>query len=160
MEIIRLLLRIILFWIAAEILTFLHELGHAIAGLLLTRERVVIHMGNPGKRYPHVHFGRLEIRLHNFVPFVGFTYIDETRLNRAQRLWFYLGGPLMSLALTVLLFSTAATYGSETLRVFASMALIQLLITAIPMNYPRFFGAYADMPSDGMWVVQLLQRKI
>ncbi|HPW53899.1 MAG TPA: hypothetical protein PLI19_01725 [Erysipelotrichaceae bacterium] len=154
----------VLFIIVAQVLTLLHELGHAIGALVTSEKEVLVVLGRTRKDSMKEVFsiGRLKIKLGLFSPVTGFTHIEMSNLSRAQLMAFYFGGPLMSLSLTFILFVVnQQLINSEVHKIirFASVyALIQFFITALPIRYPDFWGDYGNLESDGLSILKLFRK--
>jgi hypothetical protein len=72
----------------------------------------------------------------------------------------YAGGPLVTaLLLAVLLFDATLVPWPQSLLVCAGVpaAAWQLVVTAVRMRYPRWFGPYAGRVSDGYRIVHVLR---
>lgn len=166
MPVVRFLLQVIRFLIAMYFVTFLHELGHAIPGLILTDYNANIALG-PFDSRPARHtlrLGRLLIHWHGFGFFMGRVDFGGNEFTKKQASWVIAGGPLMSLVLFfVFLFAGQYTLNVGALSSFllyvAKMFLIQFFITGIPWRYPAFFGDYNGMASDGLNLWHLLRGK-
>ncbi|MDQ8185368.1 M50 family metallopeptidase [Pelagicoccus sp. SDUM812002] len=75
---------------------FLHELGHALLALLVTRQRVEVEVGSSGKR-GSVNLGRLTLGFRSSGHRYGATRYDREEETRGRQAWVALGGPLASL---------------------------------------------------------------
>ena len=117
---------VLILFVIWPLLTLWHELGHALVPLWAGRSPVRIRLGT-GRLGCTVQFGRLGLRIAP-VP-LGFGWCEWTPpADRAWAMAAHLLGPCAS----------------------AAIALMQCLCTAVPMRYPRWFGAYAGQPSDGL----------
>lgn len=152
----------LLFLVIIPIITFIHELGHAIPALLFTKEKVLIRLGKRKntKASKNLKISRLTIEFSSFSPITGFTFWDDSKMNINQLLITYLGGPLISLLLALLFYflSNNATFFSQSFMAFVgNWFLFQFAITAIPMYYPSFMGDYKGVESDGMRILHLFK---
>lgn len=160
------LLPFALAFLISPLVTFLHEMGHALVGLMITREKVIIQMGGYLKAQQwrrRFQIGRLEIRWVTWRSgFTGFCYtIIHKKTPIFYMIVFTLAGPMASLILSFLLLYIGFV-SMPALKLFfwagAGAAFAQFLMTAIPMHYPRWMGYYAGKPSDGATALMLLSR--
>lgn len=155
-------------YVISPAVTFLHEMGHALVGLLITKEKVIIQMGgllkSPRWR-KSIKIGRLEIRWVTWKSgFIGFCYTVVNKKTPLRYLvLFTMAGPLASLLLAIFLFFSGLEIQSAPLQILlwgsAAAACSQFLLTAIPMHYPRWMGTYAGKPSDGATALILIARQ-
>jgi hypothetical protein len=162
MEALSFLVKFLFAWLVlAPLCTCLHEIGHAGLALLLTDQQIRFQLGSKGKKLK-LDLGRLTITLF-FEPMAIYGLYqleDKTRLTFKQDLWITLGGPLMSLLLTILFASLAWTSGWATLwTILFIINLIAFLNTAFPWTYPNWQGIQAGIPSDGRQILKLLYGK-
>ena len=80
--ILEIILNIILFYLIFLITTIVHEFGHALPALVLTKADVKIILGKNNEKLRKISLGRLEINLKGFNPFAGFTYWNESEIAR------------------------------------------------------------------------------
>jgi hypothetical protein len=148
-------------WILGVPLTLLHELGHALAALGLGVRRVTVHVGRPPARSRVL--GRLELRLRllNRPRWAWYGRIEASgEVSTGRAVAATAAGPLVTAAvLASLLVAAAFVPWPPVLVVWVVAAAVtwQLLVTAIPMRYPRWFGPYAGRVSDGYRIVRLLR---
>ena len=150
-------------WVLPMPLTLLHELGHALPLLAFSRDLVVVKVGGSPRR--KLSLGRLllEVRLLNRRRWGWFGNVeapDAEPLSRGRMLIVLDGGPLVSaLLLTAFLVAAALVPWQPVLVVWAGVIAVawQLLVTAIPMRYPRWFGPYAGRVSDGYRISHLFR---
>lgn len=138
--------------------TFLHELGHALPTLKLTDKRATIYLGSViCHDCPRLQFKHLEIvwgyNLHPMSPLVGRVNTDWSVISPQHQLRIIAGGPLVSLLIVIIagIFAYLArhTTSGNIAQFVAEAALIQFILTAIPMTYPNWMRGYAGLPSDG-----------
>lgn len=149
-------------WVLPTPLTLLHELGHAVAALPFVQGRIVVSVGRQPAR--PLTLGRLELRIRPLNGprwgWFGHVEADEETTSRGQAVVVVLGGPVAT-ALVVAVLVVVATFvpwpPSMLLWGAALTAGWQLLVTALPMRYPRWFGPYAGRISDGYRIVELLR---
>lgn len=151
-------------------LTLLHELGHASAALLLTDSDVTVILGAGSAIRADAAYrlawkwGRLQFVLHPFSTFFGFC-----RWGKSDSWWKTIlicgAGPLFSLAAAALIWLLDTAVQPE-LGVFDNLpqwaggyAFIVFLLTALPLRYPSWWGAYKGRDSDGMRIYRLLNHK-
>ena len=145
----------------APVLTFLHEIAHAAVGLLVGPERTWIELGS-GERRRSFRLGRIDVHMHTPLWFFsGHMGYEGTRPSPRGEVAVSVAGPLsslvMGLGLLVVHWNTKLPPGPFHL-VFAGAqwALIQTLMTGIPMVYPAGMPGYAGKPSDGLRAVRCL----
>lgn len=145
------------------LLTLLHELGHAVGGLVTTGGWVQASLGGPGSSRPAwtVHLGRLIVELRAFTVFFGACRREHPPATWRGEALFYALGPATSLlcAGVFLALVQTETWLDPFLRSAASGALFQFLVTSIPIRYPSWLGAYAGYRSDGAAIVACLRAR-
>ncbi|WP_461535105.1 hypothetical protein [Spongorhabdus nitratireducens] len=146
--------------LVAPILTLLHELGHAIP-VLASGGKAEILLGERNYRIT-LKLKNLQIRIAGLSFFNGHCYWERDMPARLTLLALVLG-PLVSLAMSLAAFSLIFTpgYASAVYSLATFIAVssaIQFLMTALPMQYPRFLSGYAGMQSDGYQIVQVLRQ--
>jgi hypothetical protein len=150
-------------WVLAVPLTLLHELGHALTALALGVRRVIVRVGwQPTRAWA---LGRLELRIRfvNRQSWAWFGTIetpDEDDVSRGRAIAVLAAGPAVSaVVLAGLLAATALVPWPAVILVWVVAVSVawQLIATAVPMRYPRWFGPYAGRVSDGYRIVRLLR---
>lgn len=161
----------ILFFVTAPLLTLIHELGHALAGLSIGAGQVTIQLGALAatqKVIWHLDLGRIRITLARWTPFfVGFARMnDPPEITSRQKVWFYLSGPLTSLIVLIVLSmpafvirNDASQFANSVLQYSAGFACIELMMTASPMRYPKWMGAYAGKHSDMACAIRVFRNR-
>ena len=154
MEIALWVLQVGVFWlVTVPLLTLVHELGHALAGLITTRGWVTAAIGTGGDPRT-IGLGRLKIELRPFSGIVGSCHREYRSGSGRGEALFYGAGPLLSLVSAAILgyLRTSAT-GNSTLAQMLTLgnyaALLQLIAMLVPVRYPSWLGAYAGYLSDG-----------
>jgi hypothetical protein len=151
--------------VGGPLLTLLHELGHAVPAALLTGRRVMV---NQGARPSLLRFSlwRLDFRLRPLVGFrtawFGFYESEAEDVSRAKRAVIAGAGPATSLLAFFALSLLAASlpYPASWFVWSAGIgALIQFLVTALPLRYGRVFGPYSGRISDGRRIVELVRGR-
>lgn len=93
-------------WGFFAVAILLHEFGHAIPALWLTKENVSIQLGRwqPGVRRVHLPLGRLNIyiTLNPFRWVQGLCLYTGTNLSASQKIFIIAGGPVVSLSVSAL----------------------------------------------------------
>lgn len=142
---------------------FLHELGHALAALAFTRQRVAMEVGSAGKR-GGFRLGRLELTLRSRGLRYGATRYDRSSESRATQVLVALGGPAASL-LAFSLFvwmMVGALLGSWLWIAWLGLAVANfriLIVSVWPLEY-RPDGEEGDAwLSDGLDVWRLVRKK-
>jgi hypothetical protein len=146
----------------------LHELGHAIPALLMTRDEVTIYIGSFGSPYNSFHFtiGRLEFycKYNPLLWYRGCCQCSQHYLSIDQRIWFVAGGPIASIFETVgtwLLISNLQQEGFFRI-VFGSIFVISLGATAyslFPNPAPRYTSSGYTVYSDSYQIFRLIRMK-
>jgi hypothetical protein len=154
---------VLLTWVLPVPLTLLHELGHALPMLALSRGHVVVRVGR--QPAPAISVGRLELRIRWLNSprwgWFGFVEGEGEEPTRARRVAILAGGPLVSAVVLVGLIAGAASVPwPPSVLLWAPAVAVgwQLLVTGLPMRYPRWFGPYAGRVSDGYRILRLLRH--
>jgi hypothetical protein len=141
-------------------LTLLHELGHAVTAALLTRSRVTVSQGLQPSPF-RFSVWRLDFRLRPLVGFrsawFGFYEYDANGIPPARRAVIAAAGPATSLLAFVglSLLARSLSYPASWFVWSAAIgAAVQLLVTALPMQYGRLFGPYNGRNSDGRRIAE------
>ena len=149
--------------VIVQLATLFHELGHALAGLIFTKEDVNILLGRrrSKRKLRKLELGRLVINFNGIDPLTGFSWLDESRLTKFQRLVFYAGGPLVSLLMGIIFYLIGRNIDHQVVsriaQLFSSWLLVQFLFTAIPLEYPAWFAGYGGQSSDGRIIARLIK---
>ena len=149
--------------VIVQLATLFHELGHALAGLIFTKEDVNILLGKrrSKRKLRKLVLGRLVINFNGIDPLTGFSWLDESRLTKFQRLVFYAGGPLVSLLMGLTFYLIGRNIDHQVMsriaQLFSSWLLVQFLFTAIPLEYPAWFAGYGGQSSDGRIIARLIK---
>jgi hypothetical protein len=162
MEILSDIISFLLYLLVAWPLCFvLHEVGHAIMFLLLTKQKVTFQFGAQGTKR-EIHWGRLTIHLYlEPSALLGARYFHEdyAALSRNQIVWITLGGPLASLLATILCGALwLATNNVDPWRGLTIINFVTVLNTSIPGYYAKWQGIQGGIPNDGLQMVQLFQK--
>lgn len=152
----------LIFYIASLIVTTIHELGHAVAALLLYKEKVTVYLGcnndTEGKR---IQVGRLVIYFNTTTSswFTGSCSVDDGAPFSINRLMlFHLGGPLASL--TVLLLCSMLLF----FKILPAFIILPCFILAFflftdvttSITWNKDDGNYM---TDGRTIYDMLRRK-
>ena len=145
------------FWIVTvPLLTLLHELGHALLALAFTKGIVSVSVGNPVTPGYLVQVGRLQIRLRPFSTIFGLIEHTVDGLTSSQRAAIVAAGPVSTCLLLIILtyfayFSGFVPAYFQPILVSAQYAAImQTIMTGIPLRYPNWLGSYGGKESDGL----------
>jgi hypothetical protein len=162
MEILSFSIRFLLYLlIAFPICLVLHELGHATMILLLSKQKVAFQFGVNGTKR-EIQLGRLTILLY-FEPsalfFCRYRLENKMELSKRQDFGITIGGPIASL-LSAILCGVLwwVSNGADPWTGFTMINLAIFLNTSIPTQYPKWQGAQAGIPNDGLQLVQLLRQ--
>lgn len=164
----EIILNIILFYVVFLLSTIIHELGHALPALILTKENVRIILGRNDKMLKELSLGRLDIYLKGLNPFVGFTYWGETTLTNLKKIVILAGGPIFSsvFGIGLLLFSRniggklllETIFLKEMLTFAGNYHLYIFISTSVPIIYPKWWPGYSGYPSDGYQILKLFKK--
>lgn len=165
----ELVLNIIIFLAIFQGATLIHELGHALPALILTKERVKIILGRRQGRLKKISLGRLYIETRGFNPLIGFTRWEEAKLTRFRKIIILAGGPIFSLVLGIWFLIIGRNIGGKLLldsilleKLFSFAGNYQIflfILVSIPIIYPEGQGAYSNFPSDGYQILKLIKAK-
>ncbi|PVY40858.1 M50 family metallopeptidase [Pontibacter virosus] len=143
----------------------LHELGHALTALLLTRQKVTVYVGSYGdqRKGLRMNAGLLEIWFrYNFFSWQsGLCVISARDLSVTRQLLIVLAGPLAStlIALTACYLTFALElHGAVKLicLVFLGCALLDLVVNLVPSSTPILLYDGSVAYNDGYRLKQLL----
>lgn len=151
---------LLIFFLWAPIVTFLHELGHATSALLVTRAPIEVKLGKAPRRY-HFRLGRLRFSLgttlNPLLLSTGFCTWDGTRIGHWAHIFILLSGPMASwhqlVVYSVLAYYWQGTFAGWLMQLASFMALSSLALTIFPWRYPHWWGGYGGTSSDGLAVV-------
>lgn len=155
------MLVILLFYLViCPITVLLHEIGHGLGVILSSKAHAHIYLGNINeKNIENFRLGRLHF--HIIWSFVGYCSFGKT-LNKRQRVIALLGGPAMSLLISLLCLLIALNIPGgdihSLLRGTAILNFFQFFFTIIPITYPRWMFGYGGLPSDGLQLLRLLRN--
>ena len=168
---IDIILNIIIFGMVFQFSTIIHELGHAILALLLTKEKVKITLGKLGKNNKNlgkISLGRLDIELKGFNPLIGLVNFEESNITNFKSIIILATGPIVSLVLGIILLFMSRNMGNKLLLetillkemfIFAgNYQLFTFISTSIPIIYPNWWIGYANRPSDGYQILNLIKN--
>lgn len=160
----EILLYILVLLIGLPFTILIHETGHALALVCATREGVAkVYLDDlNGTNKENFRVGR--IHYHIVWGMVGVCYIDSIKDMRGfQKIMVYIGGPLMTLIFTIILFlyfydHPFNWYINYFITGMFWMNIIQFISTIIPMTYPKWIGPYGGDESDGYKILKVLKR--
>ena len=165
--ILELFLNIILFFMIFQISTIIHEIGHALPALILTKENVKLTLGKNNKKLIKTSFRRLDIEIKGLNLFTGFVYWNESKLTKSQKILILAGGPIVSLVFGIMLLLISKNMENQLLleRIFlkeminlaGNYQLVTFIATAIPIIYPKWWAGYGGHPSDGYQILRLMK---
>lgn len=148
----------------------IHELGHAFAALLLTKENVIVIIGdskvkdNPPKFSISWRWGRLRYVILPF-RYYGFCNVKFMMEPRYIPILISAAGPIASLLLSLLMWLIAVKFPSQNetvnllLKGVALYSLWLFIVSAIPIRYPSWWGAMRGRFSDGGRIVYILKYR-
>lgn len=162
MEIIQMAANICAFVIVFQLTTIIHELGHAVPARIFSKDKVTIYLG-VGNSKRNFKIGGLQVVLRGFHPFTGFALWNGDKLTRLGKILSTLGGSLISLIVGLgLLLFTGKVSNIILNNLFTFMSyynLFQFIVTAIPIKYPSWWGAYGGVTSDGYKALAIFKEK-
>jgi len=140
-------------------------LGHAIPALIFGNEPVHIYVGSYGNPA-----GSLKLKIGRLTAFLKITFLDwnlgvcQWKSTRAitfwQQLLFIIGGPVMSLIISIIAFVFLIEGGSDgritLLSIVALSAFWDFLVNMIPWNRPVYLQGGQITYNDGTSLLQLL----
>lgn len=158
------LVYIVLGLILTPIITLIHELGHAIAGLIFTNKDVKIKIGNANLN-KKLKILRLIIEFNGYNSIINLNYglTEWNKPNKAyQSIIIYLSGPLFSLLMFILssyiiLICNEYNIIYILFQIFSLLTFIQFIFTIFPIKYKNY--AYYKNKSDGYKIIELLNNK-
>jgi tetratricopeptide (TPR) repeat protein len=163
-----LLILVALFLITRPLTIFLHELGHAIPTLLLTKQKVTIYIGSYGdpKKSLSINLGMLVI-LFRYNPFawkLGFCVPSAKTISINHQIICTMAGPLTSIIIAGIVSYIAFAYDLHGLsKLFVTTlfvsALVDLLINLIPNSAPVTLYEGNIIRNDGYKLRQLYYYK-
>lgn len=146
----------------------LHELGHAILALLITRDEVTIYIGSIDSPYNsfHVTIGRLDIycKYNPLLWYKGCCLSSVDYLSINQRIWFVAGGPIASILETIVTYLLISNLQQEGFFriVFGSIFVISVGATAyslFPNPAPRYTPSGYAVYSNTYQIFRLIRMK-
>ncbi|NMA83750.1 MAG: hypothetical protein GX962_07805 [Epulopiscium sp.] len=165
--ILEIILNIILFLMIFQISTIIHEFGHALLALILTKKNVKITLGRNNEKLKRISLRRLDIELKGFNPFTGSAHWNESKLTKFQRIMILAGGPIVSLVLGIVLLLISRNMQDkllieiillkEMIILAGNYQLVTFISTSIPIIYPKWWVGYGDYPSDGYQIIKLMK---
>lgn len=143
---------------------YFHEMGHAFFAIIFTKHEVKIRFGGKLDK-KSLKIGRLVICLNGFSPYYGSVDWDNESLSTIKRILIYLGGPIFSLMLSLLLWKLIRfgifSYVNEGIMQFIFLwSVWQFIATITPIKYTKFFGGYEGMNSDGLNAFNIFNEQI
>ena len=145
-----------------------HELGHAIPALLMTRGEVTIFIGSFGNPYQsfNVKIGRINFycKYNPLLWYKGCCLCSDNYLSINQQIWYVAAGPIASILETILTWFLISNLQQEDfLRiVFGSIFVISLGATGyvlVPNPVPRYTASGYPIYSDTYQIFRLLRLK-
>jgi hypothetical protein len=161
-EVMGILLFAIFYILIIPMCVLLHEVGHGLGVVLSSGARASIYLGkfNEKENKKNFHIGRLDFHIQ--WSYFGCCY-SAGDLKKNQELAFFIGGPLMSLILSLISFwlwsTTSDGVFHSLFQGITMFSITQFLITAIPIKYPKWMGSYSGFSSDGLQLLKILKSK-
>ncbi|MCJ8288990.1 MAG: hypothetical protein HRT58_06200 [Crocinitomicaceae bacterium] len=154
--------------IARPLTTLLHELGHAIPALLITKSDVLVYVGSFGDRKGslNIKLGRLIIYLkyNIFLWFRGVCIPMEKMIPFKKQMLFVVAGPFVSLTIALISVYMIISIkpninGLAFLLSFTISALIDFLINIIPSEKKIILENGDEIGNDGAQLKSLFSRR-
>lgn len=151
-------------WGFLAIMILLHELGHAIPALWLTKDRVSVSIGiwRPGRRRLHLTLNRLDIYViaNPIRWYQGICCHSGANLSIWQRIAITAGGPVVSLLVTTLSIITLSLWqpaGQLGLYALVFTAVSTLLVAGSFSGSARYFDGtnMRKCPNDAAKIIEL-----
>ena len=150
------------------LITFLHELGHAIPAVLLTKQRVGIYIGSNGNLKNGIHFkvGLLEVWINISTSLIKggvcVPYAKSISINK--EILIILCGPIFSLIVASIIFGYGMYYDWHGalkffFGIFIFLSTLDVLVNLIPINSPAFVSNNIKIYNDGYRIRTLLLYK-
>ncbi|WP_343840015.1 site-2 protease family protein [Salinibacillus aidingensis] len=160
-SLIDLLIIIIFYTLIIPACVLLHELGHAFGVVLFSKKRATVYLGHNRKGKETFRVGRISFCIK--WSSVGFCGWEHKEASVFQRVMVFGGGPLVSFVLFSLFFILTFHHTlHEDFNLLCNgiwiFNLINFAVTAFPFIYPKWWGPYAGLPSDGYQIYQTLKR--
>ncbi|MEG0772837.1 site-2 protease family protein [Clostridium sp.] len=164
MEMINIILNILMWISIVQLTTIAHELGHAIPALFFSKDKVRMYLGIAKNNEKSYSIGSLQVVFRGFHPFTGFVRWNNNKLSRIQESIAVIGGPITSLLIAISLFLFGNSFGSGVLtnmiKLTAYYNFYQFIVTAIPIQYPSWWGGYGGYKSDGLNALEMLKIEV
>lgn len=150
------------------ITVLLHELGHGLTALLVTRGKVSLFLGSYGDRGKGYRFGfgRLELYISKGIYYqgAGLCIVESTNLSIARRMAYIAMGPGASLVAAVLFFALGtSTWVNEDIARMAIFcflsASLDLVINLVPRKAPITLHDGGKTYNDGRLLLMLWSRR-
>jgi apolipoprotein N-acyltransferase len=128
--------------------------------IITSKSHARVYLGNrDDSNKENFRIGRLHFHIN--WSYVGFASWEGEKLSKRQQIASFAGGPIMSFILVLLFVLIAILVPQKDLHSLfwgaAFFNFVQFMVTIIPMNYPRWWGAYDGHPSDGLQLLRLLK---
>ncbi|MEG2290697.1 MAG: hypothetical protein RSA29_14835 [Clostridium sp.] len=162
-DILNIACNIMVMLLVFQLTTIMHEVGHAIPAIIFSKDIVNISLGvDRGNTIKSLVIGKLTISLRTLNPFIGIVTWSDINISKNQKALITIGGPILSLVISIILFALTKKIQSELLKSILTFSafcnFIQFIMTIIPIKYPKYYGAYAGHLSDGSKLISLLKN--
>ncbi|MGF2614673.1 M50 family metallopeptidase [Rossellomorea aquimaris] len=159
---------LIVYLILVPLAVLLHEIGHALGAVLLTKQtRAHVYLG------PHVPENAAHFRLgrmHFYLRLATFGYCSSLdkdgkpsteKMSPSQRIAFYAGGPVMSLIFALISLTASSLLTGQLFTLMQAFTIVNLftfLSTSLPYIYPKWRRGLAGTPTDGLRIKRVWQN--
>ena len=155
---------ILILFVFGPLVTLIHELGHALHALLVTRKPIYVYVGGrPANQ--RLRFGRLVIgmgpTLNPLELSTGVTTWPRDGIGHWGHVFILIGGPLASWH-QLLFYNYLAVRWNDTqagwvMQIAVVMAFSSLLLTIIPLEYPAWLLPQGTRKNDARRMVDHLR---
>lgn len=167
-EILSIIALVLLLALAFFVTVILHELGHAIPALMMTRDDVTIYVGSFGSPYDCFRFtiGKIDVycKYNPLLWYKGCCVHSGDYLSIDQRIGIVAGGPIASILETIITWLLISNLQHDDFFrvVFGGIFVISLGATAyslIPNPIPRYTPSGYAVYSDPYEIFRLVRMK-
>jgi Flp pilus assembly protein TadD len=163
-----LLIFLVILIISVNLTILLHELGHAIPAIILTKDQVSVFLGSYGEKKGSMQlkFGKLElwIKKNSFIWIKGITIPDLKKNSIRTQFIYTLLGPLTSLILALIIWFFLYAFDQpgvirSFLVCFSVLLMVVSLGNLIPRNKKIILSDGRTTSNDGTILIKLFQYR-
>ena len=143
------------------IATLVHELGHALVAIILTKEKVFLTVGT-GKPYTLWKGRRMEVSISIRNSIFGVTSFSENTTSRLVVFFILLGGPVSSIIFSILGMNSLLNFdlgltAKSALIGWTCINILVFLRSILPMTLQGTSKISEGVPSDGLQLYKILR---